>query len=226
MRSYDRTKICELVGLYLLNRLTTCFDKSSIGLYRDDALAAINNANCPKLNRIRNDIIALLKEEGLSITIKTILIATDFLDVTFNLVIKKYFPFRKANNTLIYINAFSPTTIKQLPKMINKRISDVSCNKEEFDKVKSVYESTLKESGHFSLMSYNNNTQNARRNRNRKAIWFNPSYSQNAKANIGKLFIKPARKYFPKNNKCYTIFNLNTLKLSYFCTTNLGNTIK
>ena len=93
MRSYDRTEICELVGLYLLNRLTTCFDKSSIGLYRDDGLAAINNANCPKLNRIRKDIIALSKEEGLSITIKTNLIETDFLDVTFNLVIKKYFPF-------------------------------------------------------------------------------------------------------------------------------------
>ena len=93
MRSYDRTEICELVGLYLLNRLTTCFDKSSIGLYRDDGLAAINNANCPKLNRIRKDIIALFKEEGLSITIKTNLIETDFLNVTFNLVIKKYFPF-------------------------------------------------------------------------------------------------------------------------------------
>ena len=55
-----------------------------------------------------------------------------------------------------------PTIIKQLPKMINKKISDLSCNKEEFDKVKSVYESTLKDSGHFSSMSHNNsNTQNA-----------------------------------------------------------------
>ena len=47
--------------------------------------------------------------------------------------------------------------------MINKRISDLSCNKEELDKVKSVYESALKNSGHFSSMSYNNsNSQNAR----------------------------------------------------------------
>ena len=168
MRSYDRTEICELIGLYLLNRLTTCFDKSSIGSYRDDGLAAINNANCPKLNRIRKDIIALFKEEGLSITIKTNLIETDFLDVTFNLVIKKYFPFWKANNTPLYIDAFPPTIIKQLPKMINKRISDVSCNKEEFGKVKSAYKSTLNESGHFSSMSYNNNTQNARRNRKKE----------------------------------------------------------
>ena len=33
--------------------------------------------------------------------------------------------------------------------MINKRISDLSYNKEEFDKVRSVYESTIKDSRHF-----------------------------------------------------------------------------
>ena len=84
---------------------------------------------------------------------------TYFLDVTFNLATKKYFPFRKAINTPLYINAFSnsqPIIIKQLPKVINKRISDLSCNKEEFDKVKPFYESALKDSGHFSPMSYNN----------------------------------------------------------------------
>ena len=54
--------------------------------------------NSPKLDRIRRDIIALFKEEGLSIIIETNFIETDSLDVTFNLATKKYFPFRKANN--------------------------------------------------------------------------------------------------------------------------------
>ena len=132
MGSYDGAEICGLVGLYLLNRLSTVIDKISVGLYRDDGLAAINNANGPKLDRIRKDIIALFKEEGLSITIETNLIETNFLDVTFNLATKKYFPFRKANNIPLYINAFSshsPTIIKQLPKIISKRISDLSRNK-------------------------------------------------------------------------------------------------
>ena len=229
MGSYDGAEICELVRLYLLNRLSTVIDKSSVSLYRDDGLAAINNTNGPKLDRIKKDIIALFKEEGLSVTIETNLIETDFLDVTFNLATKKYFPFRKANNTPLYINAFSnhsPTIIKQLPKMINKRISDSSCNKEEFDKVKSVYESALKNSGHFSSTSYNGNTQNARRNRNRKVIWFNSPYSQNLKTNNGKLFIKLARKHFPMNDKYHKIFDLNTLKLSYCWSTNVGNIIK
>ena len=110
--------------------------------------------------------------------------------------------------------------------MINKRISDLSCNKEEFGKIKSVYESALKDSGHFSSMSYNNsNTQNARRNRNKKVIWFNPPYSQNVETNIGKLFIKLVSKHFPKNRKYHKMFNLNTLKLSYCCVTNVGNII-
>ena len=77
----------------MLNQLSTVIDKSSVGLYRDDGLAAINNENGPKLHRISKDIIALFKKEVLSITIETNLIETDFLDVTFNLATKKYFPF-------------------------------------------------------------------------------------------------------------------------------------
>ena len=150
--SFDVPEICELVVFYLLNQLSTVIDKSRVGLYRDDGFAAINNANGPKVDRIREDIIALFEEEGLSITIKTDLIETDFLDVTFNLATKKYFPFRKASNTPLYINVVSnypPTIIKQLPKMINRKISDLSCNKEKFDKVKFVYKPALKDSGHF-----------------------------------------------------------------------------
>ena len=78
MGSYDGAKNCELAGLYLLNRLSTVIDKSSVGLYRDDGLAAINNPNGKKLDRTRKDITALFKEKGLSITIETNLIETDF----------------------------------------------------------------------------------------------------------------------------------------------------
>ena len=121
MGSYDGGEICELVGLYLLNQLST--DKSSVVLYRDDGLAAINNANGPKLDQIRKDIIPLFKEEGLSITIEINLIETDFLDPSFNLATKKYFPFRKANNTSLYINVFSfPKShiVSSNPKMLSE----------------------------------------------------------------------------------------------------------
>ena len=97
------------------------------------------------------------------------LIEVNSLNITLNLVAEEYFPFREAST--FCINALSyhtPTIIKQLSEMINKRISDLSCNKEEFDKIKSMYETALKESGYFSSMSSNNNnTQNSRRNRNK-----------------------------------------------------------
>ena len=73
MGSYDGAEIYELVGLYLLNRLSTVIDKSSVDLYRDHGLVAINNTNAPKLDRIRKNISELFKEEGLSITSKQIL---------------------------------------------------------------------------------------------------------------------------------------------------------
>ena len=58
------SEIYDHVELKFFNRLSTVIDKSSVGLYRDDGLAAINNANGPKLDRIRKDILALFKEEG------------------------------------------------------------------------------------------------------------------------------------------------------------------
>ena len=87
--SYDGAEICKLVGLYLLNRLSTVIDKSIVGLYRDDGLAALNNANVQKLDRVKKDVIALFKEGGISITIRANLIETDFLYVIFNLATKK-----------------------------------------------------------------------------------------------------------------------------------------
>ena len=41
MGSHCGAEICELVGLYLLNRLSTVIDKRSVGLYRNDGIAAI-----------------------------------------------------------------------------------------------------------------------------------------------------------------------------------------
>ena len=79
MGSYNGAEVCELVGLYLLSKLTV--GVRNVGLYRDDGLAVIHKANGLKMEKIRKDIIALFKSEGLSITIDTNLIETDFLDV-------------------------------------------------------------------------------------------------------------------------------------------------
>ena len=114
----------ELVKLSLLNRWSTVVDQNVAGLYRGDELDAISNANCQKLDRIRTAIIALFKEKGLPIPIKTNPIETDFVGATFNLATNKYFPFRRTiYNKLLYIDALSyhlVTIIKQFLKINNK----------------------------------------------------------------------------------------------------------
>ena len=82
--------------VHLTKELSRChsfhFQTFLVGLHREDGFAAINNANGPKLDRTGKDIIALLKEEGLSITIETNHNEKDFLDVTFSPTTKKFFP--------------------------------------------------------------------------------------------------------------------------------------
>ena len=118
MGSFDGAEIYEIVGIYLLKKLSSLFGKENFGLYRDDGLATVNSSSGPILDRMRKDIISIFKNEGLSITIETNLIETDFLDVTFNLLTGKYFPFRKVNNKPLHINAKS-----NHPHTINKKNS-------------------------------------------------------------------------------------------------------
>ena len=229
MGSFDGAEICEIVGLYFLSRLSDLLGKENVGLYRDDGLAAINSCSGPVLDRTRKNIIALFKKEGLNITIETNLAETDFLDVTLNLVTGKYLPYRKPNSDPLYINVKSnhpPTIIKDLPKMINKRLSNLSCNEDEFSKAKPLYENALKESGYKAEMKYETSGNINNRNRRRKIIWFNPPFSQSVKTNIGKIFLKLIRKHFSRHHKLHKIFNPNTLKLSYCCMKNISNIIK
>ncbi len=39
MGSFDGAEICELIGLFILNKLATKYGNDNIGLYRDDGLA-------------------------------------------------------------------------------------------------------------------------------------------------------------------------------------------
>ena len=82
-----------------------------------------------------------------------------------------------------------------MPITNNKKILDIYCNKEEFRKFKSGYETALADSGPFySMSSSNSNTQNPQRNINRSVIWSIPLYTENVKTNIGKLLMKLVKK--------------------------------
>ena len=160
MGSYDGAEICELVGLYMLNKLSNDINKYYVGLYRDDGLAVVTNANGPKMDKLRKSITSLFKNEGLSITIDTNLIETDFLDVSFNTTNKIYKPYRKPNNNLLYINTNSnhpKPILKAIPEMVNERLRATSCNENVFNNAKPIYEASLSASGsHITYHTSNN----------------------------------------------------------------------
>ena len=103
------------------------------------------------MERKRKQIINIFKKLGLSITIKMNLHVVDFLDVQFNLKTNSYKAYMKPNSEPVYINKNSnhppPQVLKELPKTIEKRISNISSSKEIFDISKPIYEKTLNECG-------------------------------------------------------------------------------
>ena len=226
--SYDGAEICELVGLFMLSRMENHFGKNNIGLYRDDGLSVLKNKSGRERENTKKFLHEIFKKYGLSITVETNLNATDFLDVTLDLPSGNFWPYRKKNSNLLYINKQSnhpPTVIKQVPSMINNRIASISSNKVEFEKSKRVYEEALKKSGYTVNMKYDIKKKN-RRNRGRKVTWFNPPYSRNVKTNVGKIFLALINKHFPTHHKYHKIFNRYNVKVSYCCVSNMEDKIR
>ena len=205
MGSYDGAEICELVGLFILDKLRAEFKNDNIGLYRDDGLAAFKNVGARTSNSIGKRFALCLKDLGLSITIQTNQKIVNYLDVTFDLNNGSYKPYRKPDNTPLYINVQSnhpPPIIRQPPTSISQRISDLSCSAEEFNKAAPIYNKALKESGFDDQLKYlpRPTLKNPRKNRARNVIWFNQPYSANVLTNVGRAVLELVDKHFPPGN--------------------------
>ena len=221
MGCYDGAEICELVGLYLLNVIGEKFGKEKIGLYRDDGLAVFKDFSGPQSDRTRKELTQIFKSHGLNLKIDCNLKKVDYLDITFNLQDGTYKPYTKPNSELLYVHAESnhpPSILKQIPKSIEKRLSNNSSNREIFESTIPRYEKALEDCGYKNnkfAFSSNNGTQTPKRNRSRKIIWFNPPYSKSVHTNIGKAFLNLIDKHFGKSSRLNKIFNKNTVKVSY-----------
>ena len=134
----------------------------------------------------------------------------------------------KKNNSLQYIHKESnhpPSTIKWIPSIISKRLSDISSDNEHFDKVAPIYNEALKNSAFNETLNFLPSIP-TRRHRGRKIIWFNPPFSSNVKTNVGKLFSFLLQKHFPRYHKYYKLFNKNNVKSSYSCMPNMISVIQ
>ena len=119
-----------------------------------------------------------------------------------------------------------PSILKNIPESINKRLSEISSDKECFDSAKQVYQEALDKSGYRYDLTYKvTPSQTRRRTRKRNIIWYNPPYSRNVETKVGKCFLSLIDQHFPKSNPLHKMFNRNTLKLSYSCMNNVKSII-
>ena len=84
--------------------------------------------------------------------------------------------------------------------MINKGLSDLSCNEDQLKEAKPLHENALQESGYKTEMKYETSENINNRDGHRIIIWFNPPFIQSLKTNIGKIYLKIARRHCPKSS--------------------------
>ena len=234
MGSFDGAETCELVGTFILNKISSVVPKENIGLYRDDGLAVICKP-APIVDEIKRNLCDQFRELGLRITADANTTVTDFLDVTFDLTKREHRLYSKPGNTHLYVHTESnhpPIITKRIPNSIETRLSNISSNERIFNDAKQEYQKALQEAGHKTHLKYQpknaiNQEMAAQKNkRQRKITWFNPPYSVHVKSNIGKSFLTLIEQHFPANHELHRICNKNTLKLSYSCMDNTGKLIK
>ena len=69
MNCCDGAELCELVGSFILNKLTSIVNKPDISLYRDDGLGIFYNVLKPEIERKKKAIVKVFKGLGLTFTI-------------------------------------------------------------------------------------------------------------------------------------------------------------
>ena len=95
MGAYHRAEVCELVGTFLLYKLSLKHNKNDIGIYRDDGLAIFKNISGLKSEKVKKDILKLFKEHKFDIVIQCNMKTVNYLDVTLKLESSTYRPYQK-----------------------------------------------------------------------------------------------------------------------------------
>ena len=231
MGSFDGAEVCELVGLFLLYKMKHLFGCNCVGLYRDDGLAVLNNISGPKTDRTRKQLIRLFQDYDMKILVELNLTQTDFLDATLNLKTGKFWPYRKPNDNPLYVNKNSnhpPSIKKQIPSMVNDRLTQLSSSENEFDRAAPICNKALHESGYDIYLKYRKEakaTKTISNRRRRNIVWFNPPYSENVETNIDHEFLSLITKHFPKHHRLHKICNKSNIKISYSCMPNMSAVI-
>ena len=113
MGSYDSSECSDLIGLFILSKLSNIIGSGNGGLYKDDGLLAIQGSG-PEIEKIKKSIVALFKGMDMSIEIGNTCVRTDYLDIIIDLENDTYEPFTKENSTIQYIDQGTVTATNRL----------------------------------------------------------------------------------------------------------------
>ena len=230
MGAYDGAEVCELVGTFLLEKISEICNKSNIGLYRDDDLSIFRNKSGTQLEKMKKKLQRFFKEYDLEITAKNNLKIVNYLDVTFNLKDSTFKPYHKPDDQIQYIHTESnhpQNIIKHIPASIETHLSNLSSTEIIFKESTTHYENNLKQSGYNKKLTYKPKDTNHQKHskHKRKIIWFNPPFSKNVSTKIGKYFLSLLDRHFPKKHIYSSILNRNEIKVSYSCMQNVKSVI-
>ena len=107
MGAYDGAEVCELVGTFLLEKISKICNKSNIGLYRDDGLSIFRNKSGTQLEKMKKNLQRLFKEYDLEITAESNL-KMALLDLTINLTTKYSTYIRNLTIPQMLLNIYQP----------------------------------------------------------------------------------------------------------------------
>ena len=156
--AYDGAEVCKLIGIFLLNLLGRKYDTRNISLYRDDGLSIFKNCSGSQMEKIKKYLEKVFKSNGLDVIIECNMNVVNYLDVTFNLNDGTYRLYQKPDNIIHYIHVESNhplNIIKQIPKTVEKRLSQLSSNEETFIESAPFYEEKLHQSRYQQKLKYN-----------------------------------------------------------------------
>ena len=174
--AFDGAEVYKLVGNFLLHKLSEKYERKNLALYRDDGIALFKNVNRPGSEKIKKRFCKLFIDD-LELTIQCNRKVVNILDNTLNLKNSTYRPYCPYLNT-----ESNHLNIKQLPKSVELRLSQLSAKKEILKNSVTPCNETLTKAGYKHNMRFQKSiTQNTTTNKNRKSniIRFNPPYSAN-----------------------------------------------
>ena len=117
-------------------------NKKDFGLYRDDGLGILRNTSGPEADPKRENIIKQFRECGLSIMCEVNKKIVDFLDKRPNLrTLQKAKQWTRLHNKQ---SNHPLKVIADIPKAISKRLTNISCLKNVFDRNVDIYQTALK----------------------------------------------------------------------------------